>query len=138
MPSQQTLKLPIPQSKDPSLHEVIIDVLRIYGPRKQSILALQLEATESHLSEVLKGDGSKHWPERWQKFIAKNYDPEGRIAACVASWSGLEVRAARKWSDAEYRRRSERVIHDQGGMGAAWRTMMEALPEDEVGSGDAP
>lgn len=132
---QTALNLPIPPPKFPSLHEVITELVRLHGPRKQSVLAMQLGASPAHLSEVMRGDGSKHWPEAWIEYISKNYDPDGHIAACVARWSGREVKLKRACSDAEFRRRLTRTFAKHGALGEALIDEAMAIPADEIEDG---
>lgn len=136
MAKQTTFKLPQDQVKPRSLLETFCGVLKKYGPRKQGHLAAQLGASESHLSEVLKGQ--KHIPEDWLRYVVEHYDFEGEIAACVAAWRGLEVRPPRVRPAAEKLRRLTYVLSQHNGLGKALRDEADALPDDVFADEEGP
>jgi hypothetical protein len=135
MVRQAAFKLPTPERKAlRSLHEIIVGILKKYGPRKDCVLAKQLGASESHLSEVMAGR-RKHWPEQWIEYIVKHYDFESEVAAHYAAMRGLEVKAPREWTDSEIRRRLAIVSGDSPDIGRIVSERMHAIPDEEVVDG---
>lgn len=131
MARQAAFKLPTPERKPRSLHEVIVGILKKYGPRKDCVLAKQLGASDSHLSEVMAGK-RKHWPEAWIEYIVKHYDFESEVAAHYAAMRGLEVAAPREWTDPEFRRRAARVFADSPDIGGIVAERMRTISDEEV------
>jgi hypothetical protein len=128
VPHQPPLKLTVADANSPSLLALVNELLKANGPPRK-IVADQLGCSESHLSEVLAGH--KHLPEAWLRFIAKNYDPDHRIATLVASWQGCRAVALRRVSDAAFRRAAERWMAAGNGVGAAARAEILALAAEE-------
>src|SRR5438445_754232 len=129
MARQAAFKLPTPERKPRSLHEVLVGILKKYGPRKDCVLAKQLGASDSHLSEVMAGH-RKHWPETWIEYIVKHYDFESEVAAHYAAMRGLEVHPPREWTDPEFRRRVARVFADSPDIGGIVTERMRAISDE--------
>lgn len=129
MPRQTAINLPPSPAKKRSLCETVAGVLKKYGPPKQAVLARQLDAAESHLSEVIKG--VKHWPQDWLDYIAEHYDFEGEIAAHFAAMRGLRVAPLRAMPDREWKRRVAYALRQHNGIGEL--ILAEAMGlEDDV------
>lgn len=127
---QASIKVPDPKDDCRSLHQVLVDVLREFGPRKREHLVAQLGASKGHLSEVMDGESGKHWPAAWIEYIVQHYDFRGEVAQHYAHLRGMEVRAPRQRPVAERFRRIAYVLGKHNGIGKALLEEAEALPDD--------
>lgn len=132
---QGAIEVPEPTQDSRSLHEILIGVLREFGPRKQDHLAAQLaqatgrDVSKGHLSEVLDGKG-KHWPADWIDYIVEHYDFRAEVAQYYARLRGLEVQPARRRTAAEENRRLRFVLGKHNALGKAIQDEADALPDD--------
>lgn len=126
---QGAIQVPEPTEDSRSLHEILIGVLREFGPRKQEHLAAQLGASKGHLSEVLDGKG-KHWPADWIDYIVEHYDFRAEVAQHYARLRHLEVRPPRRRTAAEENRRLRYVLGKHNSIGKAIQEEADALPDD--------
>lgn len=132
---QQTIKVPEPKADTRSLHQIRLDVLNEFGPRKHEALIEQLGASKGHFSEVLSG--KKHWPDDWTDYIADHFDVRSEIAAYFARKRGLVLRPPRQRSAAENLRRLRYVLTNHNGLGKAIAEEADALADDVFADEDA-
>lgn len=125
---QDAIKVPAPTDDSRSLHEIILGILREFGPRKQEHLVAQLGASKGHVSEVLSGD--KNWPLVWLDYIVEHYDFRNEVAQHFARLRRMEVRPPRVKPPAERLRRLSYVLGKHNGIGKALLDEAEALPDD--------
>jgi hypothetical protein len=130
---QAALKVPEPKQDSRSLHEILLDILKEFGPRKQEHLVAQLGASKGHLSEVLSGH--KHWPQEWIDYIVDHYDFRSDVARYYARRRGLVVVPPRKMSALEELRRLKYALTQHNGLGRVLMDEALALP-DEVFADD--
>lgn len=134
MSRQLDINVPEPAAKRRSLTETVAEVLARFGPRKQEVLARQLDASPSHLSEVIKGH--KHWPDKWLDYVAEHYDFECAIADHFAQLRGCVVRPPRKRSAAEELRRLRYTLQKHNALGKALQAEADALADDVFADDD--
>lgn len=127
---QEAIEVPAPKEDSRSLHEVLVGVLKEFGPRKREHLVEQLKASKGHLSEVLDGTSGKHWPQPWIDYIVEQYDYRNEVATYYARKRGMEVRGPRPMSPAEELRRIKYALAQHNGLGKAIRDEAMALPDD--------
>lgn len=141
---QAAINVPPPKADSRSLHQVLVDVLREFGPRKQEHLAAQLSqatgkpVSKGHLSEVIDGESGKHWPQSWVDHIVEQYDFRGEVAQHYAHLRGMEVRPPRQRPVAERFRRIAFILGKHNGIGKALMEEAEALPDDVFAEDEAP
>lgn len=126
---QEAIKVPAPKEDTRSLHEILVGILREFGPRKHDALISALRASKGHFSEVYNGTG-KHWPLPWIDYIVEHFDFRCEVASYYARKRGQIVAAPRKRTGAEWARRYAYVLKQHNSVGAALAAEADALPDE--------
>jgi hypothetical protein len=134
---QAAIKVPDPKQDSRSLHEILVGILREFGPRKHEALIDALHASKGHFSEVYN-DAGKHWPPDWIDYIVEQFDFRNEVASYYARKRGMTVAPPRKPSPAERLRRLEYVLTQHNGLGTALRDEAARLPDDVFADEEIP
>lgn len=130
MMRQAAINVPKPKDDTRSLHEIRVAVIKEFGPPKMEQMARLLSASKGHLSEVMSGDGAKHWPDKWSEYIEVHLDHRCEIAAYHARLKGMVLSPPRKRTAAEELRRLRYTLGKHNGIGKAITEEADDLPDE--------